>query len=63
LSKKKFEGVHKRGLKVTKRKMKGRGVLANFGTDGDGWEDGGQDVDLVIREGPKRGDVEWGEVV
>ena len=38
-------------------------MSANFGADGDGWEDRGQDVDLVIGEGPKGCDVEGGVVV
>ncbi len=38
-------------------------MSANFGADGDGWEDVGRDVDLVISEGMERSDVEGGEVV
>jgi len=38
-------------------------VSANFGTDGDGWEDGGWDVDLVVSEGMERGDEEFGNLV
>ena len=37
--------------------------MANLGADGNGWEDRGRDVDLVISEGPEGCDVERGVVV
>jgi len=43
--------------------MKRGGVSANFGADGDSWEDVGWDVDLMVSEGMEQGDVEGGEVV
>ena len=38
-------------------------MSANFGADGDGWEDRGRDVDLVVSEGTEWGDVVRGVVV
>ena len=38
-------------------------MSAYFGADGDGWEDGGRDVDLVVSEGAEWGDVVRGVVV
>ena len=44
--------------------MKRGRVAANFGADGDGWEDFiGTDVDLVVGEGTEGGDEMWGGVV
>jgi len=59
LSEDEFKRVYKRRLNVPEGEVKGRGVAANFGTDGDGQESVlGADVYLVVSEG-----MEWGDEV
>ena len=59
------EGVDKRRLQITKRKIEGVWVEADFGAEGevgDKASDGGED-DGVVDEGPEWGDEARAEVV
>ena len=59
LSEDEFKRVYKGRLNVPEWEMKGRGVAADFGADGDGQESVlGADVYLVVSEG-----TEWGDEV
>ena len=64
MSKYEFKGVHKGKLQVTEGEVKRRGVVAYFGTDGDGRKGVvGMDMDLVVSEGPEGCDKEGGDIV
>jgi len=57
LSEKEFNRVHKRGLYITEREKKRRGMEADLCTNGNGRESvDGLDVHLVVHTGVERGD-------